>query len=164
MPIANRVLIMSESETLKMAKMARELKEQGHDVISLSLGEPDFDTPNHIKKAAKDALTQGITKYTPVSGSLELRKAIVHKFQTENNLHFTPNQIVVSNGAKQSIYNLAMSILNPGDECIILAPFWVSYAEIVKMAEGVPVLVGAGIEQDFKATAKQIEQCNYSQN
>ena len=157
MPIANRVLIMSESETLKMAKMARELKEQGHDVISLSLGEPDFDTPNHIKKAAKDALTQGITKYTPVSGSLELRKAIVHKFQTENNLHFTPNQIVVSNGAKQSIYNLAMSILNPGDECIILAPFWVSYAEIVKMAEGVPVLVGAGIEQDFKATAKQIE-------
>lgn len=158
MPLAERVLKLTESETLKMAKMARELKEKGHDVISLSLGEPDFDTPKHIKKAAKDALNHGITKYTPVSGSLELRKAIIDKFKKENNLEFEPSQIVVSNGAKQSIYNLCMSILNPDDECIILAPYWVSYAEIVKMADGIPVFVSAGIDKDFKASAKDIEK------
>jgi len=158
MPLADRVLKLTESETLKMAKMARELKEKGHDVISLSLGEPDFDTPKHIKKAAKDALNHGVTKYTPVSGSLELRKAIVEKFKKENNLIFDPSQIVVSNGAKQSIYNLCMSILNPDDECIILAPYWVSYAEIVKMADGIPVYVSAGIDQDFKPTASAIEK------
>lgn len=158
MPLADRVLKLTESETLKMAKMARELKEKGHDVISLSLGEPDFDTPKHIKKAAKDALNHGVTKYTPVSGSLELRKAIVEKFKKENNLIFDPSQIVVSNGAKQSIYNLCMSILNPDDECIILAPYWVSYAEIVKMADGIPVFVSAGIDQDFKPTASAIEK------
>jgi aspartate aminotransferase len=155
--LSRRVKVMAESETLKMAKMARELRAQGHDVISLSLGEPDFDTPEHIKEAAKKALDEGQTKYTAVAGTLDLRKAIIEKFKRDNNLHFADNQIVVSNGAKQSIFNLCQVILDPGDECIIFAPYWVSYAEIVRMAEGVPVLAKAGIEQDFKVTAAQVE-------
>jgi aspartate aminotransferase len=155
--LSRRVQAMSESETLKMAKMARELRAQGHDVISLSLGEPDFDTPEHIKEAAKKALDAGHTKYSPVTGTLELRKAIVEKFKRDNDLHFAENQIVVSNGAKQSIYNLCQVLLNPGDECIIFAPYWVSYSEIVSMADGVPVLVKAGIEDDFKCTAAQVQ-------
>jgi aspartate aminotransferase len=155
--LSRRVKVMAESETLKMAKMARELRAQGHDVISLSLGEPDFDTPEHIKQAAKVALDKGHTKYTPVTGTLDLRKAIVEKFKRDNDLHFTENQIVVSNGAKQSIFNLCQVLLDPGDECVIFAPYWVSYAEIVRMAEGVPVLVKAGIEDDFKVTAEAVE-------
>lgn len=155
-PLSRRVQAMAESETLKMAKMARELRAQGHDVISLSLGEPDFDTPEHIKTAAKEALDRGETKYTPVAGTLELRQAIVKKFKRENDLDFDVTQIVVSNGAKQSIWNLCQALLNPGDECVIFAPYWVSYSEIVKMAEAVPVLVTADIEQDFKVTAKQV--------
>lgn len=155
-PLSRRVHAMAESETLKMAKMARELRAQGHDVISLSLGEPDFDTPEHIKTAAKEALDRGETKYTPVAGTLELRQAIVKKFRRENDLDFDVTQIVVSNGAKQSIWNLCQSLLNPGDECIIFAPYWVSYSEIVKMAEAVPIFVSAGIEQEFKVTAKQV--------
>jgi aspartate aminotransferase len=155
-PLSNRVQAMAESETLKMAKMARELRAQGHDVISLSLGEPDFDTPQHIKEAAKAALDRGETKYTPVAGTLELRQAIVKKFKRDNDLDFEVNQIVVSSGAKQSIWNVCQALLNPGDECIIFAPYWVSYSEIVKMAEAVPVLVSADIEQDFKVTAKQV--------
>ncbi len=156
-PLSRRVQAMSESETLKMAKMARELRAEGHDVISLSLGEPDFDTPDHIKAAAMQALKDGHTKYSPVSGTLELRKAIVAKFKRDNNLEFDVTQIVVSNGAKQSIYNLCQAILNPGDECLILAPYWVSYSEIVRMAGATPVLLKAGIEQDFKVTAAQVE-------
>lgn len=155
--LSRRVQVMAESETLKMAKMARELRAEGHDVISLSLGEPDFDTPEHIKTMAKKALDEGHTKYTPVSGTLDIRKAIVQKFKRDNNLQFSENQIVVSNGAKQSIFNLCQVLLDPGDECIIFAPYWVSYAEIVRMAEGVPVLAKAGIEQDFKVTAEQVE-------
>jgi aspartate aminotransferase len=155
--LSRRVQVMAESETLKMAKMARELRAEGHDVISLSLGEPDFDTPEHIKTMAKKALDEGHTKYTPVSGTLDIRKAIVAKFKRDNNLQFAENQIVVSNGAKQSIFNLCQVLLDPGDECIIFAPYWVSYAEIVRMAEGVPVLAKAGIEQDFKVTAEQVE-------
>ncbi len=155
-PLSRRVAAMAESETLKMAKMARELRAQGHDVISLSLGEPDFDTPQHIKEAAKAALDRGETKYTPVAGTLELRQAIVNKFKRDNNLDFEVNQIVVSSGAKQSIWNLCQALLNPGDECIIFAPYWVSYSEIVKMAEAVPVLVSADIEQDFKINAEQV--------
>ncbi len=155
--LSRRVKVMAESETLKMAKMARELRAQGHDVISLSLGEPDFDTPEHIKQAAKDALDKGHTKYSPVSGTLDIRKAIVEKFKRDNDLHFTENQIVVSNGAKQSIFNLCQVLFDPGDECVIFAPYWVSYAEIVRMAEGVPVLVKAGIEDDFKVTAEAVE-------
>ncbi|MFZ4543343.1 MAG: pyridoxal phosphate-dependent aminotransferase [Saprospiraceae bacterium] len=157
-PLSRRVQAISESETLKMAKMARELKAQGHDVISLSLGEPDFDTPAHIKNAAKAALDRGETKYTPVAGTLELRQAIVQKFKRDNNLHFDVNQIVVSNGAKQSLWNVCQAILNPGDECIIFTPYWVSYSEMVKMAEAIPVYVSAGIEQDFKVSARQVEE------
>ena len=155
-PISDRINKMSESETLKMAKMARELKAQGHDVISLSLGEPDFDTPIHIKEAAIEALMAGQTKYTPVSGTLDLRTAICEKFKRDNNLDFDVSQIVVSNGAKQSIYNLCMTLLNPGDECIVFAPFWVSYAEIIRMAEATPVFVSADIEQDYKVKAAQV--------
>lgn len=155
--ISQRVENMAESATIKMAQMARELKAQGHDVISLSLGEPDFDTPAHIKEAAKQALDEGFTKYTPVPGIMELRKAIQTKFKRDNNLDYDVNQIVVSNGAKQSIANVCLSILDPGDEVIILAPYWVTYSEIVKLAEGVPVLVKAGIEQDYKVTKEQVQ-------
>ncbi len=155
-PLSKRVLGMEESATIKMAQLARDLKAQGHDIISLSLGEPDFDTPDHIKDAAKKALDDGFTKYTPVPGLIELRQAIVNKFKRDNNLEFTPNQISVSNGAKQSIFNLAFSLLDEGDEAIILAPYWVSYEAIVELVGGVPVRVYAGIEQDFKVTAEQV--------
>jgi aspartate aminotransferase len=148
---------MAESETLKMARMARELKAQGYDVISLSLGEPDFDTPVHIKDAAKKALDDGYTHYTPVAGLPELTEAISKKFKRDNDLDYAPNQIVVSNGAKQSIANLSMALLDKGDEAIVFAPYWVSYSEIIKMAGGVPVFVKAGVEQDFKVTAAQVE-------
>lgn len=156
LPLSRLVLEMQESATLKMAKLARELKTQGKDVIDLSLGEPDFDTPDFIKEAAKVALDNGYTKYTPVNGLLEYREAIVRKFNRENDLQYTVNQIVVSNGAKQSVYNLCMALLDPGDEVILPAPYWVSYYEIVKMAGGVPVVAFAGIEDDFKCTAQQI--------
>ncbi len=154
--LSDRLLNMSESATLKMARMGRELRAQGHDIISLSLGEPDFDTPAHIKDAAKKALDEGYTKYTPVSGLLELRQAIQHKFKRDNDLDFGLDQIVVSNGAKQSIMNLCQAILNEGDEVIVLAPFWVSYSEIIKMAGGTPVILAAGIESDFKVSAQAI--------
>lgn len=137
--------------------MARELKAQGKDIIDMSLGEPDFDTPAYIKEAAKQALDAGYTKYTPVNGLLETREAIVRKLARENNLQYTPNQIVVSNGAKQSVYNLCMAFLDPGDEVILPAPYWVSYYEIIKMAGGVPVIAHAGIENDYKCSAEQIE-------
>lgn len=155
-PLSRLVLEMNESATIKMAQMARDLKSKGHDVIDLSLGEPDFDTPNHIKEAAKQALDAGFTKYTPVPGLVELRQAIVNKFKRDNGLEFGINQIVVSNGAKQTIANLCLAMLDPGDEVILFAPYWVSYAEIVKMCGGVPVEVGAGVEQDFKVTADQV--------
>jgi len=155
--LSQRVQKMAESATIKMAQLARELKAEGHDVISLSLGEPDFDTPQHIKEAAKKALDDGFTKYTPVPGLVELREAIQHKFKRDNNLDYGVKQIVVSNGAKQSIANVCLALLDPGDEVVILAPYWVSYSEIVKLAEGVPVLVKAGIEQDYKVTKAQLE-------
>jgi aspartate aminotransferase len=156
--LAQRILEMEESATIKMAQMARDLAAEGHEVISLSLGEPDFDTPDHIKEAAKKALDDGYTKYTPVSGLVELRKAIQTKFKRDNGLEFDLSQIVVSNGAKQSIANICMSLLDEGDEVAILAPYWVSYSEIVKVAGGVPVLVSAGIEQDYKVTADQVRE------
>ena len=145
LPLSRLVLEMQESATLKMAKMASELKAQGKDIIDLSLGEPDFDTPVHIKEAAKKALDEGYTKYTPVNGLLELRQAIVKKFDRDHNLQYTVNQIVVSNGAKQSVFNLCMALLDPGDEVILPAPYWVSYFEIVKMAGGVPVIAQSTI-------------------
>lgn len=155
--LSQRITEMQESATLKMAKLARELKAQGKDVIDMSLGEPDFDTPVHIKEAAKKALDDGYTKYTPVNGLQELRQAIANKFSRENDLQYTINQIVVSNGAKQSVYNLCMSLLNPGDEVILPAPYWVSYYEIIRMAGGVPVVAYSTIEQDFKNTPEQLE-------
>ncbi|MCB0705612.1 MAG: pyridoxal phosphate-dependent aminotransferase [Saprospiraceae bacterium] len=139
-----------------MSQMARDLRDKGHSVISLSLGEPDFDTPAHIKEAAKKALDDGFTKYTPVPGLLELRQAISRKFKRDNNLDYAPDQIVVSNGAKQSIANLSLALLNEGDEVIILAPYWVSYFEIVRLGGGVPVVIKAGIESDFKVSPDQL--------
>ncbi|MEZ4962897.1 MAG: pyridoxal phosphate-dependent aminotransferase [Saprospiraceae bacterium] len=157
-PLSRLVMEMNESATIRMAQMSRDLKAQGHDVIDLSIGEPDFDTPAHIKEAAKKALDDGYTKYTPVPGLVELRQAIVEKFRRDNGLEFNINQIVVSNGAKQSIANLALALLDPGDEAVLFAPYWVSYSEIVKMAGGVPVSVYAGIEQDFKVTPEQVAE------
>ncbi|HKK77820.1 MAG TPA: pyridoxal phosphate-dependent aminotransferase [Saprospiraceae bacterium] len=155
--LADRLSRMAESATIKMASMARELKAQGHDVISLSLGEPDFDTPDHIKEAAKQALDEGYTKYTPVPGLQELREAVCTKLKRDNHIEVSPNQIVVSNGAKQSIANICLALLNPGDEIIILAPYWVSYSEIVKLAEGKAVILGSTIEEDYKVSPKKIE-------
>ena len=155
--VSDRVRNMNESATIKMSQKARELKEQGHEVISLSLGEPDFDTPDYIKQAAIKALHDGKTKYTPVPGILHLREAIVDKFKNENDLEYTTAQIVVSNGAKQSLANACLALINPGDEAIILTPFWVSYIEIAKLAGATPVLVSAGIDQDFKVTPDQLE-------
>lgn len=154
--LSERVQRLSESETLKMARMARELRALGHDVISLSLGEPDFDTPQHIKEAAWQALQEGYTKYTPVPGLPELVKAISEKFKRDNHLDYKPDQIVVSNGAKQTVYNLCQALLNPGDEAVLFAPYWVSYFEIIKMADAIPVPVYAGVEQDFKPTPQQL--------
>jgi aspartate aminotransferase len=148
---------MSESETLKMAQMARELKSKGHDVIALSLGEPDFDTPDDIKEAAWHALQAGHTKYTPVPGTQQLREAISAKFAHDNGLSYSPAQIVVSNGAKQSIYNICQALLDEGDEVIVFTPFWVSYIEIIKLAGGVPVCISAGIDEEFKVSASQLE-------
>jgi aspartate aminotransferase len=148
---------MEESATIAMAKKSRELKSQGKDVISLSLGEPDFHTPEFIKDAAIEALAQNYTTYTPVPGYDDLRESIAHKFLRDNNLTYTKDQIVVSTGAKQSIANLVLSLINPGDEVIIPAPYWVSYLEIVKVAEGVPVVIAAGIDKDFKITGAELE-------
>lgn len=156
--LSQRVVRMAESETLKMSQMARELKAKGHEVINLSIGEPDFDTPDAIKQVAKDALDAGFTKYTPVPGIPELREAISKKFKEENNLDYKANQIVVSNGAKQTLANIFLSLLDQDDEVIVLAPYWVSYSEIIKLAEGKTVLLKAGIESDFKVSAEDIEK------
>jgi len=155
--LAERITRMQESATLKMSQMARDLKAKGHDVISLSIGEPDFDTPQHIKDAAIKALNDGFTKYTPVPGLPQIREAISTKFKRDNDLEYTPGQIVVSNGAKQSIANLSLTLLDEGDEVIILAPYWVSYYEIVRLGNGTPVSLLGGIENDFKVTAQQLE-------
>lgn len=156
--ISSRVTRMEESATLKMAAKARALKAQGKDIISLSLGEPDFDTPVHIKEAAKKALDDGFTKYTPVSGLKDYVDAIITKFKRDNDLTYEAKNIVVSTGAKQSLFNIFHSILNEGDEVVIFAPYWVSYDAIVKLAGGRPIIVSAGIEQDFKVTAEQVKE------
>ncbi len=148
---------MEESATIAMSRKSRELKNSGKDVISLSLGEPDFFTPDFIKEAAKQAIDDNYTTYTPVPGYDDLRESISGKFLRDNNLSYSKDQIVVSTGAKQSIANVVMSLINPGDEVIIPAPYWVSYLEIVKMAEGIPVIVHAGLETDFKITPAQLE-------
>lgn len=155
--VSKRLQALTVSETLAMAQMSRELRSQGIDIIDLSLGEPDFNTPEHIKEAGIDAIRQNCTHYSPVSGYLDLRQAIVTKMKRDSGLNFTPDQIVVSNGAKQSIGNVLLSTVNPGDEVIMPAPYWVSYPEIIKMAEGTAVIVNAGIQQNFKITASQLE-------
>ena len=155
--LSNRLMSLSESETLVISKKSAELKAQGVDVINLSVGEPDFSTPEHIKEAAKKAIDDNFSFYSPVTGFLDLRKAICDKLKKENNLTYAPDQIVCSNGAKQAICNVILAIINKGDEVIIPAPYWVSYPEMVKLAEGAPVVISAGIDQDFKVTAAQLE-------
>lgn len=155
--LSNRLNLFAESQTLQMAKKSRELKAQGIDIINLSLGEPDFTTPDHIKEAAKKAIDENYSYYTPVSGYLDLREAICRKFKRENDLTYTPDQIVVSTGAKQSIANAMLSIINAGDEVIVPTPYWVSYSEMIKLAEGMPVFVHANVESNFKITPKQLE-------
>jgi aspartate transaminase len=155
--LSDRINAMEVSATLGMAAKTRELKAEGKDIIGLSLGEPDFDIPDFIKEAAIEAIQQNYSKYTPIDGYLELREAICEKFKRDNNLSYKPSQIVVSTGAKQCLANVALAMLNPGDEVIFPAPYWVSYKEIAKMAGGVPIKVHTTIENNFKITPAQLE-------
>ena len=155
--LSERVLNMSTSATLAMAAKARELRAEGKDIIGLSLGEPDFNTPDYIKEAAINAIHQDYNAYTPVDGYVELKEAIITKFKRDNNLNYSLAQIVVSTGAKQALYNIAQVLLDPGDEVILPCPYWVSYSDIVKLAEGVPIEVQTSISTDFKMTAAQLE-------
>ena len=152
-----RIQALEESQTLALSKRVRELKAEGKDILNLTLGEPDFVTPNHIRDAASLAIAEGFTHYTPVSGILELRQAVADKFRKYNSLPYSASNIVISTGAKQSLINAIMVLVNPGDEVIMPVPFWVSYAEMVKMAEAKSVLIQTGIEQGFKMTAAQLE-------
>src|SRR5574344_3172598 len=156
-PVSERLASLSPSETLAMSQKSNELKAQGVDVINLSVGEPDFNTPDHIKEAAKKAVDDNFSYYSPVPGYPALRNAIVAKLKNENGLDFTAAQILCSNGGKQSVCNTIMALVNDGDEVIIPAPYWVSYPEMVKLADGTPVVVSAGIDQDFKITPAQLE-------
>ncbi|MGE4433578.1 MAG: pyridoxal phosphate-dependent aminotransferase [Bacteroidales bacterium] len=156
-PVSERLASLSPSETLAMSQKSNELKAQGIDVINMSVGEPDFFTPDHIKAAAKKAVDDNFSFYSPVPGYPALRNAIVTKLKNENGLDYKPEQIVCSNGAKQSVCNVLLSIIGKGDEVIIPAPYWVSYVEMVKLAEGTNVIVSAGIDQDFKITPSQLE-------
>ena len=155
--LSERVKNLATSQTLAMAAKARELRSQGKDVIGLSLGEPDFNIPDFIKEAAKKAIDENYNSYTPVDGYLDLKKAIIKKFERDNGLIYSPSQIVVSTGAKQALYNIASVLLNPGDEVILPCPYWVSYADIVKLKGGIPVEVKTDIENDFKMTDAQLK-------
>ena len=155
--LSDRLNSLSPSATLAMSQKSSELKAQGIDIINLSVGEPDFNTPDHIKEAAKQAIDDNFSRYSPVAGYPALRNAIVEKLKKENGLEYTAAQISCANGAKQSVCNTIMALMNKGDEAIVPAPYWVSYPEMVKLAEGVPVIVSAGIEQDFKVTPSQLE-------
>ncbi|MCK5522430.1 MAG: pyridoxal phosphate-dependent aminotransferase [Thiomargarita sp.] len=155
--IARRVQAIKPSPTLAVTARAAEMRAAGHDIIGLGAGEPDFDTPRHIKQMAVDALNKGYTKYTPVDGIPELKQAIIKKFAQDNQLKYEMKQVLVSCGGKQSFYNLAQALLDPGDEVIIPAPYWVSYPDIVKLASAAPVIVSGGIQQGFKITPKQLE-------
>ena len=155
--LADRLSTITESQTIAMAKLSRELQEQGQDIISLSLGEPDFVTPEYIREGAKKAIDEGFTFYTPISGFADLRKAISAKFKKENNLDYAIDQIVVSTGAKQSIANVVMCLVNPGDEVLVPTPYWVSYSQIILLAGGIPVFLPATIETDFKVSAEQVK-------
>ena len=156
--VSNRLQQLSESATLAMARKSRELKAQGHNIIALSLGEPDFDTPNFIKNSAKKAIDNNYSHYTPVAGLVELRQAISKKLKRDNKLEYSTDQIVVSTGAKQSIANICLSLLNSGDEVILPAPYWVSYYELVKLGEGVPIVVKSSIDNDFKISPQALEK------
>ena len=155
--LSERLNRLSASATLAMSQKSNELKAQGVDVINMSVGEPDFDTPDHIKEAAKQAIDDNYSRYSPVPGYPALRNAIVAKLKNENGLNYTANQISCANGAKQSVCNVIMALVNEGDEVIVPAPYSVSYPEMVKMADGIPVIFSAGIEQDFKITPTQLE-------
>jgi aspartate aminotransferase len=155
--LSDRINRLAESATLAMTRKSRELQAAGVDVINLSIGEPDFDTPEVVKEAAIQAIKDNITHYSPVPGFPELRTAIANKLKRDNNLDYSPDQIVVSTGAKQSIANVVLSLVNPGDEVLLPSPYWVSYIELVKMAEGVPVLLSASIKNDFKVTAQELD-------
>jgi aspartate aminotransferase len=155
--ISDRVNRLSESATIAMARKARELKSQGIDIISLSLGEPDFNTPDFIKDAGKEGIDKNFSKYMPVNGYQDLREAISNKFKRDNGIDYNTEQIVVSTGAKQSIANVVLSLINPGDEVIVPAPYWVSYEEIIKMAEGVPVFIDTSIKNDFKISPSELQ-------
>ncbi len=157
MQLSNRVQRIKPSPTLAVTARAAALRASGKDIIALGAGEPDFDTPDHIKQAAIDAIRAGFTKYTAVGGTPELKRAVVAKFERDNGLQYSPAQVLVSVGGKQSFFNLAQALLNPGDEVIIPAPYWVSYPDIVLLADGVPVVIYAGIEQRFKLTPAQLE-------
>lgn len=156
--LSNRINRLSESATIAMAQKSRELKNQGKDIISLSLGEPDFNTPDFVKIAAKEAIDNNYTKYMAVPGYEDLREAISHKFKRDNNIDYSIDQIVVSTGAKQSIANVVLALIDEGDEVVIPAPYWVTYIEIVKMAGGTPIVVEASLENDFKITGQQLEE------
>ena len=156
--LSDRITNLAESQTLAMAKKSRELQAKGKDIISLSIGEPDFDTPQFIKDAAKLAIDNNITRYTPVAGIAELRKAISEKFKRDNNLNYTSEQIVVSTGAKQSLANIILCLVNPGEEVIVPIPYWVSYIETIKLAEGIPVTIPTNVESDFKITPEQLRK------
>ncbi len=155
--LSDRINKLSTSQTLAMAALARDLKAQGRDIISLSLGEPDFNTPDFIKDAAKKAIDENYSTYSPVDGYMDLKEAICKKFKRDNNLEYKPANIVVSTGAKQSLYNIAQVMLNDGDEVILPAPYWVSYYEIIKMAGGIPVEVPTSVDSDFKITPAELE-------
>ncbi len=155
--ISHRVSQVKPAATIVVSARARELRATGRDIISLGFGEPDFDTPAHIKDAANQAIAEGKTKYTPVDGTNELKAAIIQKFEKENALAYGPGQIIVSNGAKQSLFNLMLAVLNDGDEAIIPAPYWVSYPDMVKLAGGQPLILNTAVESDFKITAKQLQ-------
>lgn len=158
MQLAQRLNRIVEPQTIKMAKLGRELRAKGIDIIDLSLGEPDFITPEHIRDAAEDAMEQGYTKYTPVVGYPELREAISAKLKRDNNLDYPADQVIVSTGAKQSLANAILSIINPGDEALIPTPYWVTYGALVQLAEGVPQYIPCELEADFKLTPAQLEQ------
>ena len=162
--LSERILNMATSATLAMAAKARELKAEGKDIIGLSLGEPDFNTPEFIKDAAKTAIDENYNSYTPVDGYAELKQAIITKFKRDNNISYQPSQIVVSTGAKQCLANVALVMLNEGDEVILPCPYWVSYADIVKLSDGVPVEVVTSIENDFQNDTSTIRSCHYAKN
>ena len=158
MQLSSRLDRFNEPETLKMAKLGRELRAKGIDVIDLSLGEPDFDTPDHIKQSAKKAIDENWSHYTPVAGYADLREAVCKKLKRDNNLDYKPENIIVSTGAKQSLANVIMAIVDTGDEVIIPTPFWVTYSELVRLAEGTPVFIQSSLESDYKITPQQLEK------